>query len=146
MSDLRDKVIEVARSWKDTPFRHQGREKGKKVDCIGVIYGVGKELNIVDHDMTTPKATKYHGYPRRPHGGMLKQACDEYLIRIPFSKLKPGDILLMTYDVEPTHVAIFAGDTIIHATAQMRKCVEHSFTEDWKLKVAFCYRYPGLSQ
>lgn len=137
-------VIHEARSWIGTPFKHQGRKKGYGIDCVGLIYCVGKELNIMDHDMSTELALKYLGYPMVPKTPIVRQACEDYLVHIPHSKFAPGDVVLMRYGRVARHVGIFAGDTLIHVTARTGKCVEHSLNKKWRDRFCGYYRYPGL--
>lgn len=137
-------VIEEARSWIGTPFRHQGRIKGYGIDCVGLIYCVGKELDIMEHDMSTKKALKYLGYPAIPKTPIVRQACDEYLVKIPLSDFGPGDVVLMRYGRIARHVGIFTGHTIIQVMARIGKCVEHSLDKKWRERFCGYYRYPGL--
>jgi len=140
MSNLRNQIIEEARSWIGTPFSHQGHIKGYKIDCVSLARELGVKFNILD----TVIKPEYIGYSRRPDRNKLKQACEDYLVSIPFSQLLPADLLLIQFEVEPAHIAIYNIDTIIHASTRFKKCDEHPFSEFWKLKVTNCYRYPGL--
>lgn len=42
--DWRDWVVQEARSWKRTPYVHQGRVKGVGTDCGGMIYQIFNQL------------------------------------------------------------------------------------------------------
>ncbi len=41
-------IIRTARSYIGTPFHHHGRLKNIGVDCLGLLIGVAKELNLND--------------------------------------------------------------------------------------------------
>jgi hypothetical protein len=43
-----DDIVREARSYIGTPFKHQGREKGVAIDCLGVVLGVAVALDLVD--------------------------------------------------------------------------------------------------
>ena len=40
------RIVDIAREWRGTPYRHQGRLKGVGCDCIGLILGVAKEAGF----------------------------------------------------------------------------------------------------
>jgi cell wall-associated NlpC family hydrolase len=44
MENWRDWVVQEARTWKRTPYVHQGRVKGVGVDCGGMIYQIFNHL------------------------------------------------------------------------------------------------------
>ena len=138
-----DVVIE-ARTWIGTPFKHQGRLKHLGVDCVGLIYCVGRDLGIIDADMATQKAMKYLSYPEIPKNSIVRRACEDYLVHIHRLKARPGDVILMDFGRVARHVGIFTGSTIIHVTARTGRCVEHSINQSWKNRFCGYYRYPGL--
>jgi cell wall-associated NlpC family hydrolase len=45
-------VIDEARAWIDTPFGHQGRILGHRIDCAGLIARVGADLGLSTFDAT----------------------------------------------------------------------------------------------
>jgi len=137
-------VILEARSWLGTPFSHQGRVKGEKVDCIGIVVEVGRAMDIVD----LTGVEKYNGYSRLPYLHTLRHACDEYFIKIRRSEVEPGDILMMGYgrDLEG-HLAIMSiDDKFIHASClrAVNKVCEQTIDQKWEQRVMGCYRYPGI--
>jgi len=128
-------VIDEARSWVGTPFRHQGRVKGLGVDCIGVIAMVGKALGLTDYDKTD--------YGRQPYKGLLKKGIEPHLEQV--QEIHPGYILLMKFADEPQHVAIYTeNNTIIHSYQKVNKCTEHRFANSWKNMVVGIYRFKGV--
>lgn len=131
-------VIEEARTYLETPFHHQGRVKGLGIDCAGLVIGVGKHLGLSMFD------TK--NYARTPNGNEMKQLLDKHAEQ---GHGIPGDILLMTFLLEPQHLAIMTtlpdGEPgIIHAYASARKCVEHRLDSQWEKRVVAVYSYPCL--
>lgn len=125
-------IVEQARSLLDTPFKHQGRVAGVGVDCAGLIVCTFKKLGIPYND--------FCGYPRTPYAGMLKKSLDEQPAIKQVFDYQAGDILLIKIVKDPQHLAIFAGETIIHSYLTVGKVVEHGFSENWKRRVIAIYR------
>jgi hypothetical protein len=49
----------------------------------------------------------------------------------------------MRFSGDPQHLAICAGDTIIHAWQTVGKVAEHRFTDEWKSRVVRVYEFTG---
>lgn len=132
-------IIAAARSALGTPFGHQGRIVGSKLDCAGLLAHVCQSLGqpIVDQD----------GYSRRPSDGLLEAAIDAqpalFNVR---EKPKAGDFVLMKFEADkaPSHLGIVAGKTLIHAWAVARKVCEHDFDAEWQRRVVRVYRFRAL--
>lgn len=143
---LRSQIITEARSWVGTRFKHQGRVKKSGnskggCDCIGLIVGVGRNLNIKCNDQPIEFFDNL-SYSKFPDGQGLKRVLDLCLIPIDVESAKPADILLMRISKEPQHVA-FIGDkngrSLIHSYIQARGVVEHSLDEYWQQKIVMAY-------
>lgn len=134
-----DEIIDAARLAIGTPFQHQGRSPWKALDCAGLIVHVAREVGIEYVDQA--------GYSRLPSGGMLEAALDRQpgLRQVPVSERKPGDVLLMRFKNEPQHLAIYAGDTIIHSYAAVRQVCEHRLDDAWLARIVGVYRFKGLA-
>ena len=138
----RDDIISAARSEIGTPFRHQGRLSGKALDCAGLIIMVAKAIGAEYIDFT--------GYSRHPSDGLLESALDAQscLDRVALADMQAGDVLLMRFNTDPQHLAIFAGHSaiyqaegIIHAWLQARKVCEHVLTDEWRSRIVRVYRF-----
>lgn len=127
-------VLDAARSWIGTPFRKQQRAKGLGVDCVGLIVGVAVELGLPVEDR--------RDYPLRPNG-QLKRELDRQLLRV--VEAREGDVLLMEFGDDPHHVAFFAGDSLIHAVAKLRRVLEQPLDPYLRERVRGIYRFPGLA-
>jgi NlpC/P60 family putative phage cell wall peptidase len=134
-------VVLAARGWLGTPYQHQARLRGVAVDCIGLVLGVGAEVGA------WPPSFNYTGYARLPHKGLLLAESRKYFLEIPLEAISPGCILVMAWKEfrEPHHVAIFAGETVIHAASNFRKVVEHRFDEAFRRRTQFAFRFPGVT-
>lgn len=135
MSVTADQIVTAARALVDTPFRHQGRVPGLALDCAGLVITVAAQLGIEHFDVS--------GYGRRPHRGLLEQTLDAQpaLQKISRTDYQPGDILLMRFTNEPQHLAISAGETIIHSWEAAGKACEHRLDDLWKRRIVHAYRF-----
>ena len=113
-----------------TPFRHQGRQPGVGLDCAGLIVCTCLELGIPVVDA--------EGYGRQPVRRTLEKHLGANFERV--KDMQPGDFLLMAFAEEPQHIAVYAGDTIIHAYERIGKVVEHRFASVWRSRVRGIYR------
>ncbi|WP_133164205.1 C40 family peptidase [Solimonas fluminis] len=132
-------VVLAARRWVGTPYLHQARLQGVGVDCIGLVLGVGAEVGA------WPASFNYTGYGRLPHNNNLLQEAQRHFLQIPIEDVQPGCILMMRWFTEPRHVAVFAGETLIHAANNFRRVVEHRYDEKSRKRTLYAFRFPGVS-
>lgn len=133
-------VIAAARQCIGTPFRHQGRLLAFGLDCAGVVIHVCRTLCIDCVDVV--------GYGRTPNAGELQRTLEAQpaLQRVEdIAARQPGDILLMRIATDPQHLAIFTGNTIIHAHEASGKCVEHVLSPVWAARIVAVYRFRGIA-
>jgi cell wall-associated NlpC family hydrolase len=132
-------IIAAARSCLGTPFRHLGRTPGKVLDCAGLAVSVAQDLGLEVDDRDA--------YGRVPAGGLLEAMLDAQpcLVRV-FRDPQAGDLLLMKFKGDPQHLAICAGDTIIHAWQAVGKVAEHRFADVWKARVVRVYAFTGVEE
>lgn len=141
MTGIRKAIIICARSYIGTPFHHQGRTKFVGVDCVGLVVGVAKSLNLFDHD--------YLGYAKHPDGETLTRELGKVCEELTPDEILPGDVLCFystPRSQTPQHIAIMAedGDSMIHAHSSSARVVETPLGR-WVDRVVCCYRYPGVS-
>lgn len=135
-----DDIVEAARSCIGSPFRHQGRIKGKALDCAGLAVTVAHDLGVEYAD--------FQGYGREPFDGQLEKAMDAQpgLVRVADkTDLQVGDILLMRFSGNPQHVAIFTGQSIIHSYENVGMCCEHRLSSVWQARIVRVYRFKDLT-
>jgi cell wall-associated NlpC family hydrolase len=134
--NLRDRLLDEARQWVGVRFRHQGRTR-RGVDCSGLVVCVaGKVLGFDPNE--------YIGQPRygkKPDIKELRQGLKTFCVRIKESEARPGDVVLMSFDNEPTHIGFLTSTGIIHSTAQKRGVVEQGL--DSRLRIISYYRIPA---
>ena len=132
----RAEVIEIARRWIGTPFRHRGRTLGIEVDCAGIVVGTGRMAGLTKADELD--------YSKDPQSDRMRAVLDRHLIRVPFVDMMPADVLWFAFDKDPQHLGIYTGRNLIHAYARRGECVEHILDRTWAQRIRAVYRYPGL--
>lgn len=131
-----DEIVAAARSALRTPFRHQGRIAGRALDCAGLIVHVAKTIGVAYLDVPA--------YGRMPHAGLLQQTLDANSCIERVATHQAGDILLMRFTGEPQHLAICAGESIIHSYANAGEVCEHRLSSMWAARIVAVYRFKGI--
>ena len=103
-SIARKRIVEVAKTWLKTPYQHQGRRKGRGIDCIGLVWGIGAELGV--------EAVIPHNYSASPSGDLVLQGCDKYL-------LKPEQKVLTLVAMRVRGMIVSTAMTVAMAVAMM---------------------------
>lgn len=127
-----DDLINNARSYLGTPFRHQGRLPGVALDCVGLIVCSALATGLQVRDV--------HDYPSEPDGGRLMRELDKQFARLTWPG-RPGDVLVMRFIHDPRHVALFTGETIIHAKGPVGEVIEQRFDKRLSDLVVAAFRF-----
>lgn len=142
-------VVAAARRYVGVRFRHQGRSEQIGLDCLGLLMLVARDLGLHSRSKERPLlgTLDRNDYSLLPDGGCLKAMLDEHLTPLRVTELAEGDVLLLTLDGNPQHLAIASTladgrSGIIHAYRQAGKVVEHQFASPWTDSVAAAYRLP----
>ena len=139
----RQQFVVEARKWLGTPFMHQGRTRGRGVDCVGLVLSVMHDLHLnrwwADAECSV--------YPRFPVGRRVHEMCQERLTEKPIAQRQPGDVLTLRNPVAPCHMAIVTDKGILHAygAQTIHKVVEHALSDKWLKRVEGCFAIPGLT-
>ena len=137
----RPDVVEAARGWLGTPYRHQASVKGWGADCLGLVRGVWREVE-------GPEPERVPAY--RPDwaevGGeeLLLAAARRWLVELPVSAAEPGDVLLfrMSPEAPAKHCAVLcAPDRILHAYWG-RAVTESWLIPWWRARLRHAFRFP----
>lgn len=125
-------LVEAARLYLGTPFKHQGRYS-YGVDCGGLLILAAREMGIYLQDI--------QGYHRMPDDTVLKQALDDQLIKTSRGANNTiyGDVLLMAFRKHPQHIAIRTDKGIIHAHEDSGGVVEHGLDDRWLKRIKGVY-------
>jgi len=130
-------VIAAGRQCLGTPFRHQGRQPGRGLDCVGVIAWIARDLGLSDYDVTN--------YSRLPQGrDIFRHLGKAGLAEIPMRSAQPGDILVMRFESDPQHLALLTDRGILHAYLSQGAVVEHGLDETWRARIVSAFQFPGI--
>ncbi len=121
-----DGIIEIARSWLNTPWHHNQNKKGLGVDCVNFLASVA-----IESGYDIPPIPKKYG--RIATSTEIEDYLDVHFIRKNRTKeLNKTDLLLFKYSGYNTHVAIATSEnTIIHASLGHGKVIEHPIDGVW---------------
>jgi NlpC/P60 family putative phage cell wall peptidase len=127
-------IVEAARGWVGTPYRHLSATKGAGCDCLGLIRGVWAELYGA-----LPEVPNYRA-DTRDHRDLLAAA----EARLARAEMVAGAIVLFRLGSVPRHCGIMTGPgRFIHAQERIG-VVEANLTEGWAKRVVGCFAFPGV--
>ena len=137
-----DKIIAEARTWIDTPYRHQASLKGVGCDCLGLLRGVWRALHGDEPEMTSAYAPDWAEATGEER---LAAAARRHLTEIDPQNAAPSDVLLFCWrpHLPAKHAAVLtAPDRMIHAY-DGAAVAEVYFAPYWRRRVAFAFRFPA---
>lgn len=139
MTDLRW-IADAARSCVGTRFRHQGRQPGVGLDCLGLVVCSigGRALSLDQVD-----------YAEMPDGYRMRVALERYFapIDVHFAEDAPAGAVLAfaqerDRDREPRHVGIRTDAGMIHALRRAgRGVVEDELGPHWQRMFVGAYAW-----
>ncbi len=139
----RVEIVNAARAWIGTPYRHQAATLGAGCDCLGLVRGVWRQLYGED----PPVMPNYRADWRDGrHAGDLLSAADRYLVRSAAGPMA-GQVLLFRLGRSslPRHCAIaVAADRFVHAQEGLG-VVEANLSDGWRRRIAGIYDFPGVA-
>ena len=146
----RARIVDAARDWLDTPYRHQASVKGIGCDCLGLVRGVWRELYGAEPEIAPPYRPDW---AETGASETLLGAAGRHLVPVALEAFRPGDVLLfrMSPDACVKHCAIVSrsrpGDPeprIIHAYWG-RAVVESWLGPWWRRRLAAAFAFPNMS-
>ncbi len=144
--DVARQVLEIAASWIDTPYRHQGATRGVGCDCLGLVRGVWRELYGQDPEL--PPAYARDWAERSGEDRLMNAALRYFGPPHGLDAARPGDLLLFRW--RPEHAAKHAGildhaGHFIHAYEQAA-VIRSPFVPSWRRRVAAAFCFPPLDR
>lgn len=140
--DIAARVVDAARGWIGTPYRHQGATKNVGCDCLGLVRGLWRELYGDEPESPGAYAPDW---AERGAGDRLKDAAERYMEPVEgWAQARPGDMLLFRWRAQfpAKHVGILMPETrFIHAWEQAG-VVLSPLVPSWRKRVAHIYRFP----
>lgn len=143
-SELAKAVVEEARTYLGTRWRHMGRTR-LGIDCVGLIVEVGKKFNLHQYPDDV-------NYTRHSNGQAILEPFMQYGSKVPlegsFDVLQDADVLILRELRFPQHVGIVASKdgikTLIHASIRRGRVVEDHL-EDFLHQTIGAFRYKDLA-
>ena len=132
--------VQEARRWIGTPWRHRGRQPGRRLDCVGLVvcalHAAGRPVK--DRQV----------YGRDAEKDALRDALmAEFGHPLPRDRAAPGDIALFRGEAYPLHVGILGdyplgGLSVIHAcnAPGVMRVTEHRLAGEWWDRLVEVYR------
>ena len=139
-------VVQAARGWLGTPYRHQASLKGQGADCLGLVRGLWREVAGEEPEVLPPYSPDWAEV-----GGeeLLLGAARRWLVEVSIGEARPGDVLLfrMAAGAAVKHCAILSEVggpewRMIHAYWG-RAVVESWMGPWWRRRLAAVFRFPG---
>ena len=138
-------IVEAARRWLGTPYRHQGARRGVGCDCLGLVRGVWRELYGTDAQEPGPYRLDWRSDTQDDR---LMEAAERHCgAALPPGPIKAGDLLLFRWktNLPVRHLGIASGgDHFIHAYERVA-VVESALVPAWRRRVAARFAFPRIS-
>ncbi|MEQ8480009.1 MAG: NlpC/P60 family protein [Hoeflea sp.] len=138
----RARIVEAARSWIGTPYRHQASRKGVGCDCLGLVRAVFEEIAGRPVD---PPAPYQPDWAERSGADRLVEAARRHCGEpVPFARARAGDIVLFRWreGVAAKHAGILTDpDHFIHAY-EAAGVIESALVFSWRRRIAAIHRIP----
>ena len=138
----RSEIVELARSWRGTPFKHQGRTPFVGLDCAGVLIAIGHHFKISEFDVSN--------YAHFPQPAEVRRYLGAHLIRVEtrIEAALPGRVGLFADQDYPVHMGIFAElnglPSLIHSSARARGVTEQNLDAELAGRLRGIYEFPGV--
>ncbi len=144
MSACRQDIVDEARSWLGTPYRHQASVKGAGTDCLGLLRGVWR-AHLGHEPETVPTYSMDWSEPQGEE--RMWTAARRHLIEKNPREFSAGDVLLfrMCEGRVAKHVGIVsevcAVPRFIHAYSGYG-VVENALSGPWRRRIVACFEFP----
>lgn len=142
----RDQVIQVARSWIGTPYKHMYRVKGAGCDCIGLIVGVHNELYTTQIE-SLPIYTPW--WAEETGQDLIAESMRNHNhgVEIGLGDANVGDVFIMRMkDRGPAkHCGFFSyNNRIIHSYSG-HNVIETDLPDSWRRRIKYVFRFSGIT-
>lgn len=139
----REDILDAARGWIGTPYRHQSSLRGVGADCLGLLRGIWRETIGDEPETLTPYGP---GWAEAGGGERLIEAADRHLIKRNDGLPVPGAVLFFRWKpylpVKHCGIASSAG-FFIHAH-DGASVAEVALIPGWRGRIAAIYDFPGV--
>ncbi len=138
----RQHIIQTARDWIGTPYRHQASLQGHGCDCLGLVRGIWREIYHSE-----PEAVPAYSpdWAEADRSEKLAQAARRNMSEIDKMQFTGGDLLLFRWrpHLPAKHLAIATFDkTMVHAQQGAVVC-EVPLSGWWLRHLSFSFEFPS---
>ncbi len=149
----REQIVEVARGWIGTPYRHQGSLKDVATDCLGLIRGVWREIYGTEPEPITPYTANWAEESQTEN---LRDAARRHMIELGADQVmtgdklldlaQPGDLILLRVRDRGVakHAAIISRPGFIIHAYDRHAVMETAIPQAWRRRVAYAFQFPGV--
>lgn len=140
---MRQRVLEEARRWIGTPYRHGSSTIGVGCDCLGLVRGIWRHLYGCEPEPVGPYAADW---AETGSGDPLLEAARRHLVALTPQQVQPGDLLVFRWreGVAAKHLGILAeGNRFIHAYEGHAVCAS-ALVPQWKRRIAGVFSFPEV--
>lgn len=144
-SDIAQAVVEAARRWIGTPYRHQCSVRAVGCDCLGLVRGVWRELYGAEPaglPAYTPDWGEVAGRET------VLETAAAFLRPVADAALAPGHLLVFRWraGMVAKHLGVATGpDRFIHAWEAAGVC-EVSLGIHWRRRIAAVFSFPEIAK
>ena len=141
--DVHRCVLDAARSFIGTPYRHQGSRAGVGCDCLGLVRGVWRAVYGAEPEEAKPYTPDW---AERAAGEPLLEAAARHLDPVGLDDATPGDLVVFRWrtGASAKHCGILEfGDRLIHAY-EGSAVVASPLGSAWRRRIAGCFRFPEM--
>jgi NlpC/P60 family putative phage cell wall peptidase len=142
MTLIRQRLVDEARAWIGTPYRHQASLQGVGCDCLGLVRGVWRAVLGTEPELPPAYSADW---AEASGEESLADAATRHLVPIAPESSKAGDVLLFRWraHLPAKHAAILvSNDRMVHAH-DGHAVSEVYFAPWWRRRLAFAFSFPG---
>ena len=135
-------IVQTARRWLGTPYRHQGTRIGVGCDCLGLVRGVWQELYGREPESPGPYRVDWRSDLQDDR--LLDAATRHCGAPLPSGPVQAGDLLLFRWKagLPIRHLGIASDENhFIHAYERMA-VVESPLVSAWRRRIAARFAFP----
>ena len=144
MTITRTALIAEARSWIGTPYRHQASLKGVGCDCLGLVRGVWHAVLGAEPEAVPAYAPDW---AEASNSETLAAAAARHLTEIAGADVMPGDLMLFRWRTgfAAKHAAIATAPSLMVHAHDGAAVAEVAIAPWWRRRLAFAFRFPGVT-
>lgn len=139
----RSALVEAARRWIGTPYRHQASLRGAGCDCLGLVRGLWREFYGDEPEPVPPYAPDWAEASGREE---MIAAGARHLVTVPIAAIRPGDVILFRWrpDLPAKHAGVLVAPARFVHAYEGAAVVESPLGPWWRRHLAVAFAFPGL--